>query len=130
MSTSLETLFTDSKKITIGEKEIEIRNVCLGDLPVLIKIISKVFELKPNFKNKQHEIAKAVVEHFDDVLSLFLITTDLKMEDIKKLNVAAATYILGEVISENADFFTKSVVPLLANLTEKIPTTGQSKSKS
>lgn len=133
MSDQLKTLFCDSREVEFAGAKIQVRNIALGDLPVLIEVISKIFEQKTNLNDKS-AIAKAVAKDFDRILKLFEITTDLKIEDIKKMNIGAATFVLGEVIKENADFFQQQVLPRLTSLVDQVkkPTkvSGHNKSKS
>lgn len=133
MSDQLKTLFCDSREIEFAGSKIQVRNISLGDLPILVDAITKFFDQKVDMADTK-QIMRAIMKDFGTILKIFSITTDLNEDQIKKLNVAAATYILGEVVKENADFFQQHVVPHLTNLVgaakNKAKVSGQNKSKS
>lgn len=133
MSDQLKTLFCDSREVEFAGSKINVRNIALGDLPVLIEIIAKLFDGKTDLTNEK-AIILAVTKDFGSILKIFEITTDLNADQIKKLNTGAATFILGEVVKENASFFQQHVLPRLQGLVGQMKNqkkvSGHNKSKS
>lgn len=127
----LATIFGIEKDLVIGEATVKIKQVELGNLATVLDIIETIFEMKSKKAPGTKEILSAVTNHFDKVLKLLEVTTDLGAENVKRLNVAAATLILSEVIKENSDFFSQKVVPLLQGIAETVQAKqpGPSKSK-
>ena len=120
---TLETMFTDGKEISFGDRKVLVKNVALGDLPVLLKVLAKIFELMKKEKKDQDmkaTITKALSEDFDSIIQIFEITTDLKTDEIKKLNLAATAILLNKIISENADFLQRHVIPVIRGMATTI----------
>lgn len=127
----LETIFSEGKTVKIGKKDILVKNIALGDMPVLIAIFSKVADLLPKKKGQelnQTAIGLAIAQNFDDFLKLFEVTTDLKAEEIKKLNIAASVQIFAKVLGENMDFLELHVKPVVKDLIAKMESVSKSKS--
>lgn len=124
---SLDTIFAESKKITIGNKEIEIKQVSVGDLPFAVKVLSKVYDgdKKTPVMTK---VTKLVVDDFPLVTQLIQTLTSLTTEDIQKLNLAAAAHIVVAIAKENVDFLSSHLPSLQANLAEAMA--GLNKSKN
>lgn len=138
--TALRTIFVEGRDYKITEdKVIRINTISVGNIPVVLGLISKYLDLAPKIKKESDKnaiIMKAIVEDFDSVIKLIEITTDLNAEEIKSLNMAALALIATEVISENADFLYQHVLPAFQKVTQslkekqKTSTTGSIKSKS
>lgn len=131
----LNTIFGTEKKIKIADREISIKTVSLGDLPIVTGIIEKVVSLLPQIKKDQNAaILKFVTTDFDSVIKLLCATTSLSKEEISNLNPAAATLIFSAVIKENSSFLAEHVAPAIKEATkgfseakEKASGSGQSK---
>lgn len=125
----LKSIFSSEVKYDItSDKSILIKEICLKDIPEALEIASKIkFET-----NNLIEMLKGAFSKDHNLASkLFLITTDLKKEEIEKLNAAACILIATKVIEVNADFFAQQVVPALKGLLEKSKSlAGTIKSKS
>lgn len=139
MSNELQSIFSEGKTFKLANKEILIKTISVGDIPVVLTIVNKYLEVAPHLKDEKKRkavIIKAVSEDFDSVLKILEVTTDLSKEDIKKLNLAALASISSEVIKENADFLYQHVIPAFQstfqNLSEKQneAKAGSTKSKS
>lgn len=127
----LSTIFTTDKVIKIGGRAIIIKQVQLGDIPVVLSFVGKIFEDKKTSLNEK--ITKLMRDDMESVNKVFGILTDLKEDEIPKLNMAAAITIFVEIVQENADFLHQHVGPeierLTASLKIKSPV-GSTKSKS
>ena len=122
---SLESIFVESKKIKVGNAEVAIKQVALGDLPRIAQIISKFLDKKN--KTTKEKILEIITQDFDSVIDLLKTLTDIPQEKIPNLNIAAIVSILSAIVEENAIFLLREVAPQLAELNKKI--TGLSKSK-
>lgn len=128
----LNDLFPTEKEIEIGKSKVKIKNIALGDIPVVAEIVGKAMGLfsvkgKDELVIKKDELLKFIANDFNSVVNLLTVTTDLEIEVIKKLNIAAASTILISVFKENASFFSQQVAPMIKEATKDL---GQSKSKS
>lgn len=129
----LKSIFSDGRIIKVADRDIMIKSIELGQIPDLIDVGTKLIALLPDGKKNisKIEIAKAIGKDFGSITKLFEITTDLDESTIKKLNLAAATVILENIIKDNADFFLANVLPLVkgmaTNLSGLIPGTTKSK---
>lgn len=128
----LNDLFPTEKEIEIGKSKVKIKNIALGDIPVVAEIVGKAMGLfsikgKDELVIKKDELLKFIANDFNSVINLLTVTTDLEIEVIKKLNIAAASTILISVFKENASFFSQQVAPMIKEATKDL---GQSKSKS
>lgn len=126
-------IFSQDKDLKIGDKTIKIKGVTLGDLPVVIKLVSKYFELVPKSGKPDYKLiaTKILSDDFESVLKIFEIATDLTPIEIKKLNMGAVLLVLTHFVKDNADFFYQNVLPILSNLADlKKDLDGTTKSKS
>lgn len=127
----LESIFSQGKKIDVAkDKQVIIKQIALGDIPKILNVLSKVMDaLEGNKKaNLDSVVLKVIVEDYNAFLSLFEVTTDLDLEDIKKLNAGATAKILAEVIKENVSFLQMHVVPVIQDIKKSLA--GSTKSKS
>lgn len=124
--TELSTIFCTSRKIKIADKEIEIKQIPLGEIPVVMDIVFNIFE-NVSTKMKTVDFIKAVRKDFSAVLKLIEVTTNLSKEEIPKINQAAAIHILSEVVEENVDFLLMHVLPALKVGRDKVAGLIQSK---
>lgn len=124
----LETIFSEGREVKIGQRVVVIKTIELGQIPVLVDIATKIYSTMGANKDQKAAITKLVKEDFESFLQLFVVTTNLDMTEIKKLNIAAATEIFSNVVKDNADFFTQNVLPLASALKETL--TGLNKSKN
>ena len=128
----LSDLFPTEKEIEIGKSKVKIKNIALGDIPVVAEMVGKAMGLfsikgKDELVIKKDELLKFIANDFNSVVILLSVTTDLEIDVIKKLNIAAASTILISVFKENASFFSQQVAPMIKEATKDL---GQSKSKS
>lgn len=128
---SLTTIFSEGRQIEVGAKKVLIKGIELQHLPLAIAVGSSVIEAFDADKKKLPAlITKLMSEDFDKAIALMAACTDLSTEDLKKLNLGAATIILTEIISENADFLQSHVVPAFNGMAEKMKKmSGPTKSK-
>lgn len=112
----LESIFSEGRKIKIADKEIIIKTVPLGQLPIVISLILK---MKPFFGEGKFDTAKfseLIIQDFGEVMNLIAITTNLTYEEIKKLNLAATAKIAKEIIEDNTSFLENQVFPIIKEL--------------
>ena len=121
----LSDLFPTEKEIEIGKSKVKIKNIALGDIPVVAEIVGKAMGLfsvkgKDELVIKKDELLKFIANDFNSVVNLLSVTTDLEIEVIKKLNIAAASTILISVFKENASFFSQQVAPMIKEATKDL----------
>lgn len=130
----LESIFNVESELEIGKSKIKINTVGMGDIPSIVGVITKVYDILPALndpKKRNPAILKFIKDDFESVTSLLLVTTDLTADQIKKLNPAAGALIIAKVIKENASFFAQHVAPILKEAAENAKKeVGSSKSKS
>lgn len=123
----LESLFTTSKVVKFGKHDITIKQISLGDIPLITKLMGKFFE---DSKKKTHEKIISLVENdFDQVVKIISKVTNFTEEQVPRLNISAVIFILTEVVKENADFLQNHVAPQLESLKASFPAS-TSKSKN
>lgn len=130
----LKSIFVDSRKIKIGDKEIEIKGIQIGQIADLVEILGKLFKLNDSKGNKDKiDIALSVAKELPSVLKILSMTTDLDEDTVSKLNLGAATLIFENVVKDNADFFQRHVIPQVKGMMasfSKEKVTGSIKSKN
>lgn len=128
----LESIFSQSKTVQIAkDKSVSIKQIELGDIPKILSVLSKVMDALGGTNKKGNLdaiVLKVISEDYQSFLSLFEATTDLNMEEIKKLNAAATAKILAEVIKENVSFLQMHVVPIISEMKSSLGGTTKSKS--
>lgn len=124
---SLSSIFCDSRELKIGDKAIEIKQIQIGDLPKVLTIMEKIIGLVPEITGakKSNEkmaslVLSAITKDFDSILSILGATTSLTDEEIRKLNVAATTLILTEVLKDNIDFLSQHALGAVKDLMKVI----------
>lgn len=122
----LSSLFAIEKTKEICGVPVKIKQVALGDIPMLVEFVSKVMG-KDNTPVTQ-KIISIIQNDFKSIKILFSKLTDISEENVDRLNLEASVLIIREVIEENADFFMKNVAPQIKNLVGVMD--GMSKSKS
>lgn len=125
----LKSIFSSGVNYEITPTEtVFIKELCLKDIHIAIDIASK---LNLNSTDLVETLKKVFSSDQKLAEKLFLITTNLKPEEIEKLNPAACILIATKAIEVNADFFAQQVVPALKGLFGKAESlTGSNKSKS
>jgi hypothetical protein len=134
MSEVLETIYSKGTVKKIGDVDVTIKDIALGDLPKLLKIFSSFVTLAAGKNGLSKEefvsmLLDKLAQDFDSVIELFIIATDLDLESVKKLNAAGAAMILDEVVSKNADFLFRFAVPAVKKMVENMKRVSQPKSK-
>lgn len=129
----LKSLFGEDKVVKIAGQDIKIKQIEFGNIPTILDLVDKIFGEIPDAKNNT-EIAllinKALVKDFDSVSKVIITLTDLKADQVKKLNLAAATKIASEIVEVNADFLLQNVVPVAKETFQKLTGTVKSKDLS
>lgn len=57
-----------------------------------------------------------IMEYFDNIVAMIVILTDLDEDQVGELDLAEVANIVAAIVSHNLDFFTKTVLPKLAQL--------------
>lgn len=114
-------------KLFAEEREIEVSGVKIKVKSLELKNISKVADAISNHfvnvdKKNSSEVILGLVKDPNALTLVLESTTNLKKDEIGRLNMAAATEILGEVIKENVDFFTSAVLPKIKKIMEGLQT--------
>lgn len=123
---SLETIFAQASVKTLGNTEIEIKQVSLEDIPFVVGLASKVInEDKSPIREK---IILLIKDDFKSVISVFVRLTNLTPDQVTKLNLAATIQIFTLIIEENKDFLLVHLPEQMAKL--KAVMGGKNKSKS
>lgn len=120
----LSSIFQTDKKISIGDREITIKTISIGDIPKVIGIVA-FFDSNKSVKDSAIEL---MTNHFSLVVELFKCTTSLKEDEINSLNPAAAIHIFNNIVMENSDFLVKHVIPQVQAMTKSMDGLKQSKS--
>lgn len=130
----LESLFVTEKTVKIGKGEVVVKQLTVDDLPKILQIMMKVMPEKNKTFDLKAAVQKIVTDHFEEVKLLLVSLTNIETEKVGKLNLAAASMIIAEVLKENVDFLYQHVVPAIQGLTDSInqksPTDGSGKSKN
>jgi uncharacterized protein YjaG (DUF416 family) len=121
----LDSIFAETKKVKYNEAEIEIKQISIGDIPTITKLVKYFTANKKS--DLQTKVMSLVEEDFDLALDLFSRLTNISKENAQKLSLDATAFILSSVIKENADFFQRKVVPMVSRMIEE--TNGLLKSK-
>ena len=82
---SLENVFAIGKKHKVGNMEVEIKQVALGDLPLLTEVASKFMGSKG--KSTKENIMSLIQKDFHLVKDVFSVMTDINQEYVSKLNL-------------------------------------------
>ena len=129
----LKTIFVEGREFDLLGSNVTVKTICVGDLPAMLSVVDKVLALLPKLKtdkDRNSAILNAIKEDFDAIITLLEITTDLKKETITKLNIAALSILIAEVVKENADFLSQHVVTNLNFLFQSYQAKENSKSQS
>ncbi|MGM9571733.1 MAG: hypothetical protein ACI3ZR_05870 [bacterium] len=145
MENTLEILFPD-QEVKVGEKNYTLRPFTLGDIPKVIKIMSKMFQyifpkidiLETAIITDENEEKKLVLgpEHIiclaevleegsEDIFKLMSVATKIEEKEIVELPIDIGVMLLAKVIELNWNFFMNRLKPFLAELAKKL----QQKSK-
>lgn len=112
----LNDLFSVEKQIKIGNREVTIKTIKLGDIPKVVTL-AKHFQADNDLK----QVAIHLLSNdFPSVIQLFEVTTDLKKSEIEDLNPAAAMLIFNNVMVVNSDFLLTYVVPQVQEMTKSM----------
>ena len=123
---SLESVFAISKKHIIGNMEVEIKQVSLGDIPLVLEVVSKLMSGKS--KNTQENVMSLFQKDFHLVNEVFARLTSISQENVNKLNLAASIEIFTLVVEENKDFLLTTVPAAMERMSKGL--SGLTKSKS
>ena len=123
---SLENVFAIGKKHKVGNMEVEIKQVALGDLPLLTEVASKFMGSKG--KSTKENIMSLIQKDFHLVKEVFSVMTDINQEDVSKLNLAASIEILTLIVEENKSFLLEALPEAMERLSKSL--SGLSKSKN
>lgn len=127
MSNELKTLFSDSVKLMIGEKEIVINTIKLYQITDLIDIFDVVqTELKKLPKSKKADekvdlkpvIMNVAKSNMDTFFKLIAECTNLSKDEVGNLNIAASILIVEKIVEVNWDFLEGYILPAINKASE------------
>lgn len=120
----LKTIFSTDKEITVGESKVTIKQITLGDIPLITEIVGSVLDEK----DIKAAIFKLLKEKFDDACTLITMLSSITEGEVKKLNLAAAATIISAILQENVTFLDQTLAPEIQKI--KTLAAGLNKSKS
>lgn len=129
----LKTLFSENKSIEVAGTKILIKEAEVQHLPLVLAIAEKVVHSVTKGQGNAEIIASVMgtlSKDFKLVLELIEKLTDIPKDKVPKLNLAASTLIVKNIIEVNLDFLHLHLTPVLSQfkgLQEKYR--GQEKSK-
>lgn len=112
----LKTLFTEDKVINIADTNIKIKEVETQHLPLVFTVVEKGMGAYAKATSNVELITSltgVIAKDFKLVLMLIENLTDLPKDKIPKLNIAASTLILKNIIEVNLDFLHLNLKPVL-----------------
>lgn len=116
----LKTLFSENKVIEIAGTKITIKEAEVQHLPLVLSIAEK---LVTSFKGQGNteviaSIMGSVSKDFKLVLELIEKLTDIPKDKVPKLNLAASTAIVKNIIEVNLDFLHLHLKPILSQFSD------------
>lgn len=123
----LDTLFNIENTITIGGHQVKIKQISLGDIPLLTELMSKVFD-KEKKKPTKDILMDLIKQDSQKIFSVIASLTDIPAEKVPTLNLTAAVLICSEILKENADFLQQNLAPEMEKM--KVVMGSLTKSKS
>lgn len=112
----LTTLFSEDKVIEIANTKIKIKQAETQHLPILFAIGEKVAGSIGNAKSDidiAAQIMGVLSKDFRLVTSLIENLSDIPKDKVGKLNLAASTLIIKNIVEVNIDFLHQHLVPIL-----------------
>jgi len=120
----LETIYPTEKKVLFGEETISIKTFVIDDLPVVAGILEKVLETSGLKQLDSKAVIKLLIssfsQHYEGILTLIATATSLEPAKIKKLNIAALTFLLKHIVQENTDFFQAHMLPIVQEMMQGV----------
>ncbi len=108
----------NSKSLTVGENEITIKPLKIGQLAKFAKAIKPVMGKISGIEFTQDQIANLIVDlmidHSDNLLEMISIATKLTKEQVEDLDPDVFLEIVAAIIEVNSDFFIRKVLPMIA----------------
>src|SRR5690606_6059821 len=112
----LDSIYSVSKTVKYQDAEIEIKQIYIGDIPYITKLVKLFTDTKKQDVNQK--IIKFIEEDFEIASELVSRLTNIPKENFNKVSLDAAIFIIGEIVKENADFLAQKVVPQVTSLIE------------
>jgi hypothetical protein len=124
MTDQLEVLFPTGKEITLQGSTYVIKPFTFGQLPKVIKAITKaaksVEDLKLDGSTIKPEVALTILsESGEDLINLLAEFIKVERTFIEDLQMDEAINLITAFFEVNADFFTKKVLPILVEALKK-----------
>lgn len=114
---SINDLFSEAKEVELRGVKIKIKQVSLGDLPVVTEVFSKLLDQK---KSIQDNAIHLINKDFPLVLKIIAKLTDLDESALPQLSLDAALFVLTEIAKENASFLASRLKPQIENLNKEM----------
>lgn len=124
MTDQIQILFPEGKEIILKESVFIIKPFTFGQLPKVIKAITKASKTFEEIKMTQNSINPAdalsiLSESGDELVELLADILKVEKSFIEDLEMDEAVELITAFFEVNTDFFTKRVVPLLQKALKK-----------
>lgn len=124
MTDQIQILFPEGKEIILKESVFIIKPFTFGQLPKVIKAITKASKTFEEIKMTQNTINPAdalsiLSESGDELVELLADILKVEKSFIEDLEMDEAVELITAFFEVNTDFFTKRVVPLLQKALKK-----------
>lgn len=126
----LESIFAEAKTVKVGKVEVEIKQVSLGDIPLLVELYSSAQVEGKTLQESLIAFAKNP-EGLQKLQKAIFALTNIEADKVQKLNMGGLIGIVAAVIKENVDFLQTHVMPqvqAVAATVKKADGSNQSKS--
>lgn len=116
---SLDAVIPSSGKLTIGGKELVIRQLKVGAVPTVLRAVQPIAGLLMNTETKV-DFTQMFMLHSDECLNLLSILCGEDRDWVDNLEIDEAITLFNALLEVNLDFFVRRVLPLLSGALEKL----------
>lgn len=120
----LQDIFASEKVHEYAGRKIKIKQISLEDIPLVLDIFSKVM----GKGNTQEKIMTLIRADFDKVKEVLYKFTDIPKDEVGRIHIGTAVFVIQKIVEDNASFLQEAVVPMVKDMAKSF--NGLSKSKS
>ena len=117
---SLEALFPEARRLTVGGRAVEISPLKMRQVPVFLRSIAKPWALV-----MAEEYLAAIMEFPDEIRQAVSAATDLEDAFLSDLRADEFLDLAAAVLEVNLDFFARMILPKTNALAKNIQKIGQ-----